>query len=150
MNVSEILVTVGLPVAGSVAIACITLHLRTKHRRRRLFGALLSEVEWNRSLAKHLKDDSLTNLKRHTSLHTVAYQNLQSEGELLGLPEHIRQNLMYTYEMINTHNWEMEQGKITPPYGVYFVQRNNEILEKLTFLQEELPKVVKYLKRERK
>lgn len=150
MNVSEIFVTAGLTVAGSVAIAYTTIHLQTKYRRGSLFRALLSEVEWNRSLAEHLKDDSLKNLKRYTSLHTVAYQDLQLTGELLSLPEHIRRNLMYTYEMINTHNWEIEQGKIAPPGGVYFVQRNDEILDKLTFLEEELPKVVKYLKRERR
>jgi len=150
MNVSETLITVGLTVAAAVAIACTTFKLQARRRERALFRALLSEVEWNHSLAEHLKDDSLKSLKRYTPLHTGAYQNFQLSGELLSLPEPVRQNLMYVYEMINTHNWEIEQGKIAPPGGAYFVQRNDEILEKLNFLEVALPKTVKYLKRERR
>lgn len=150
MNVSEILITVSLTVVAAVAIACTTFKLQARRRERALFRALLSEVEWNHSLAEHLKEDSLKSLKRYTPLHTGAYHNFQLSGELLSLPELVRQNLMYVYEMINAHNQEIEQGKIAPPGGVYFVQRNDEILEKLTFLEVELPKAVKYLKRERR
>jgi hypothetical protein len=146
MNVSEILITVGLTVAGSVAIAYTTFHLQAKSRRKTLFRALLSEVRWNRSLVEHLKDDSLKSLKRYTPLHTVAYQNFRLTGELLSLPEPIRQNLMYTYEMINTHNLEMEHHPPIPPSGVDFWPRNDEILEKLNSLEVELRKTVKCLK----
>jgi ankyrin repeat protein len=150
MDIAAVITTVLATVAGSVVIAYTTMHLQTKYKKRSLFRALLSEVEWNHSLAEHLKDDSLESLKRYTPLHTEAYQNFRLTGELLNLPGPIRRNLVYTYEMINTHNWEIEQGKIAPPGGVYFAQRNDEILEKLTFLEEELPKAMKHLKQERR
>jgi len=146
MDIPEVITTVLATVAGSVAIVYTTLHLQAKHRKRSLFRALLGEIQWNRSLAEHLKDDSLKSLKRYTSLHTAEYQNLRSTGELLSLPEPVRQRLRYTYEMINTHNWEIEQDKINPPGGVYFWPRNDEILENLNSLEKELLKAVKCLK----
>ena len=150
MDIAVVIMTVLATVAGSVAIAYITIRVQTKYKKRSLFRALLSEIEWNGSLARHLKEDSLKSLMRYTPLHTEAYQNFRLAGELIGLPEPIRQNLMYVYEMIGTHNWEMERGNIDPPGGVYFFPRNDEILEKLTFLEKELPKTAKYLKREKR
>ena len=146
MNIPELIITVVATVLGSVAIAYTTLHLQAKYRKRSLFRALLGEIQWNRSLAEHLQYDSLKSLKRYTSLHTTEYQNLRSTGELLSLPEPVRQRLRYTYEMINTHNWEIEQDKINPPGGVYFWPRNDEILENLNSLEKELLKAVKCLK----
>jgi len=52
--------------------------------------------------------------------------------------------------MINTHNWEMEHHPPIPPGGVHFWPRNDEILDKLSFLEEELPKAVKYLRQGRR
>ena len=71
---------------------------------------------------------------------------MRSTGELLSLPEPVRQRLRYTYEMINTHNYEIEQDTIDPPGGVHFWPRNDEILDNLNFLEKELPKAVKCLK----
>ena len=150
MDVPEVIVTVLATVAGSVAIAYVTLHLQTKYRKRSLFRALLSEVQWNHSLTEHLKDDSLKSLRRYTPLHTAAYQDFHLTGQLLSLPELVRQALRYAYEMINTHNWEMEHHPPIPPGGVHFWPRNDEILDKLSFLEEELPKAVKYLRQGRR
>lgn len=147
MNIPEVIMTVLATVAGSVAIAYTTFHLQAKYRKRTLFRALLDEIKLNRLLAEHLKSDNLKTLKRYPSLHTDAYQNLRLTGELLSSPEPVRQTLEYTYEMINTHNYEIQQGKIDPPYGVYFWPRNDEILKNLNFLEGELPKKVKYLRR---
>lgn len=107
MNIPESIITVLATVAGAVAIAYTTLHLQAKHRKHTLFRALYSEIKANRRLAEAQRADPMFGLRRRPErrpLYTEAYRQIRLTGDLLELSEPIRQQLEFTYELVDTDN----------------------------------------------
>jgi hypothetical protein len=137
MNISEILITVGLTVAGSVVIAYTTLCLQAKRRRKALFQALQNEVELNLLLAQQIKSGDIIALGGCPELHTDAYNNMRLAGEVLSLKENIRHELQYTYEMINMLNRSISLDGGLRGAGS---KRLGGIIQRLELLENELAK----------
>lgn len=154
MNPMQVLYTVGLTVAGSVAIAYTTLWLQNRRRRKRLFESLYHEIVANLSVAN-------TNLEiidfleeRHktrkeskadwtyfdiSTLYTSSYQDFRLSGEGVNLPREIRMILDETYELILTHNRQTRfLTSEFPPRTGGMSERLKLIIEKLSYLQQKI------------
>ncbi len=153
MNIPEVVITVCCTVAGSVAIAYTTLHLQAKHRKRTLFRALYGEIELNRRFAVQLPQQihnffygSKASTERPMLLYISAYQDMRSAGELLTLPESVRQKIEYTYELINTNNRKIfdifTMGDI-PDHDAH--TRIDKIIQNVKYLEDEIPKHISNL-----
>jgi hypothetical protein len=139
MNVSEILITVSLTVAGSVAIAYTTLHLQAKSRRKTLFRALQNEVKLNLSLAQLIKSGEVEALGGCPELHTDAYNNVRLAGELSSLKENVREGLQYIYEIIIMLNRDISLNGGLSGAGS---MRLGGIIQRLESLENKLAKEV--------
>lgn len=141
MNVSEILITVGLTVAAAVVIAYTTFKVQTKHRERALFRALLDEVKLNLSRAQVIKSRSMKDMVIYPGLRTEAYDSARLAGVLLSLKEDVREKVHYPYEMIIMHNREISvaSGQVGASYDV----RLDRVIRHLELLENELSKKVR-------
>lgn len=151
MNIPEVVITVCCTVAGSVAIAYTTLHLQAKHRKRTLLRALYGEIELNRRFAVQLPQQihnffygSKASTERPMLLYISAYQDMRSAGELLTLPESIRQKIEYTYELINLVNHQITAMR-KDYYETIIDERITGIIRTLKSLEDELPKHISSL-----
>ena len=160
MIIPEVVITVCCTVAGSVAIAYTTFHLQAKHRKRTLFSALCSEIKQNKvKLNSFGAQDQSYYIKQSEyipelpTLYTEAYQNLRLAGELLSLPQSIRQRLEDTYGLISMHNLRTAEARADYMTAVLhdnnFKDRINKMVENLKFLEDELPKKVRCLRPEK-
>lgn len=139
MSIPEVIITVCCTVAGSTAIAYTTFHLQAKHRKRTLFRALYDEIKRNRHLAEQQQMLGMERAPERGSLYTGAYQNIGLAGELLTLPESVRQELESTYELINTNNRKIPT--MTDEILDKDVdKRIGNIIKNLKYLEGELPK----------
>ena len=153
MSPADILYSVGLTVAGSIAIAYTTLWLQNRIRRRKLFNSLYYEIVANFSVAMH--DLGIINfLEEHKSrgksegdwtyfdislFHTSCYQTFQLGGEPLNLPHKIAMTLGETYELIFTHNRQIALLTLEfPPRARGISERLKTIMDKLNLLQAEM------------
>lgn len=147
MTIPEVIITVCCTVAGSAAIAYITFYLQAKWRERTLFRALYGEIKGNRRLAEQQREDPMLEMGRAPErgpLYTEAYQNIRLAGELLTLPESIRQKLEYIYELINMNNRKIPS--ITDAFLDEDVcKRIDKIIQNLKYLEDELPKHISSL-----
>lgn len=145
MSIAEAIITVGSTVAGSVAIAYTTFYLQGKHRERALFKALYSEIKLNLSVAQQQTKEPDLVFER-APLYAQAYQSVRVTGELLTLPEPVRQRLEGTYELIYTHNRQIPAAMEIIPRSRGLYERAKKIVENLEFLESELPRHIKYLR----
>lgn len=141
MNVSEILITVGLTIAAAVAIAYTTFKLQARHRERALFRALLDEVKLNLSRAQVIESRSMKDMVIYPGLRTEAYDSARLAGVLLRLKEDVREKVHYLYEMIIMHNREISvcDGQVGASYDV----RLDRVIRNLELLENELSKKVR-------
>lgn len=154
MRLGEVVYTVCLTVAGSIAIAYTTLWLQERIRRRRLHRSLYHEIVANLSVAK--RDREIINvLERKTErknkggwtyfdispLRTFSYQDFRLSGEGLNLPGEIRLRVDEVYELIGEHNRQVSflTGEFLPRTGG-MSKRLESIVEKLNSLEEQLGK----------
>jgi len=153
MNISEILVTVGLTVTAGAIIAYTTFKLQVRHREKALFRALRSEIELNKlKLETFIEDWSMYYWEKTDYcpeapiLFTEAYEALRLSGEILKLPENVRNRLSNTVSLIAIHNLRMSEagldyvlvkGEISKTEG-----RMNGILKNLRVMENEIGKGV--------
>jgi len=153
MNVPEILITVGLTVAAAVAIAYTTVKLQARHRERALFRALQSEIEYNRLRLDNLVAEwSLWEREKSDYrpqapiLFAEAYEALRLSGELLRLPEGVRNKLSTTYSLIAIYNFRMNEARLDYFQALLHDEnaqdRINRIIKNIQILENELAKEV--------
>jgi len=155
----QVLYTVALTLAGSIAIAYTMLWLQSRVRKKKLLRALYHEIVGNISVAKH-NVEILNVLERHrekesiaewtyfdiSPLYTSSYQDFRLSGEGIGLPEAIRMTLDEAYELVLTHNRQVSFLTFEwPPRTGGVLERLESIIEKLDLLQAQMEKTIKYL-----
>ncbi|MBA7483672.1 hypothetical protein ES707_19189 [subsurface metagenome] len=117
-----------------------------KKTRIRLFRALYNEIERN-----DLITQKMVKIKRSKTvfelgpLHSLSYQNIQLRGELFILPENLRKELKETYELIHAHNRQLPAVYEAIPRNRGFYERLRNITNKIEYLENELPRVLKFL-----
>lgn len=149
MSPIEVMYTVGLTLAGSIAIAYTTLWLQRRIRRRRLYNALHREVGLNLSVAK--RDLELINFFERregkgdwtyfdiSPLYTAVYQDFRLSGETINLSEEIRTTLEKVYELIYIHNRQASfMSSEFPPRTGGMAKRLELIIESLNSLHLEM------------
>lgn len=145
MSVIEVAYTVGLTVAGSIAIAYTTLRLQDRQRSRRLRNSLRHEISANLSGAKsNLESISALDRKGEREskgewtyfdilpLRIISYQDSRLSGEGGNLGEEIRAKLDEVYELINAHNRQVSF------MTVEFIPRTRGMAERLQLIIEKL------------
>jgi hypothetical protein len=108
------------------------------------FRALYGEIKANRCLAEQQRADPMFEVQRgpeRRPLYTEAYRQIRLTGDLLALPESIRQQLESTYELVGTNNaaipsWADEC--LDKDAG----QRIDRIIQSSKALEDELPKYI--------
>ena len=153
MNVSEILITVGLTVAAAAVIAYTTFKLQARHREKALFRALQSEFEINKiKLDTFIKDWSMYYWEKTDYdpeapiLFTEAYEALRLSGDLLKLPVAVRNRLNNTLSLIAIYNLRVSEAELDYSRAKgreeQFRPRMNGILKHLKVPENELGKGV--------
>jgi len=154
MDPAEVLFTVGLTVAGSIAIAYTTQWLQTRERTLRLRRSLRHEIAANLSLAKsnlevistlgHDREDVIKGEWTYfdiSPLRAVAYHDFRLGGQSANLTEEIRATLDEIYDLIDGHNRQVLFLTMEPiPRTRGMSARLGRIVEKLGFLERELPR----------
>jgi len=151
VNVYEILITVGLTVVAAAVIAYTTFKLQARHRERVLFRALQGEIEINKIKLKNfiMECNGYQSGKRRYEpeapiLFTESYEALRLSGELLKLPETVRDRLNNTISLIAIHNLRMSEAGLD-----YFQAKGDSekkrhridvTIKNLKFLEAELAK----------
>lgn len=67
-------------------------------------------------------------------------------GESLLLPEELRMELEDIYELINSHNRQLPATYELIPRDAGFYERLGDIIMKTEHLENELPKILKFLR----
>lgn len=147
MTITENILTISLTVAGSVAIAFINFYLEGRKKRITLFKALYDEIRLNYSVA-----DKILKIKRDqgifelSPLYTLSYKNIRTTGELLSLPKEMRRELEDVYEAISAHNRQLPAVYEIIPRDRGFYERLEGVAQKLKYLENGLPKILRFLK----
>lgn len=147
MDIIEVLLTVCLTVVGAMAIAFTNFYLEGRKRRRILFRALYDEIKLNQSITqKLLKNRRSETVFELAPLYTLSYQNIRITGELLILPEKLRMELEEVYELISAHHRQLPAVYEPIPRDRGFYERLENISKKLEHLENEFPKILKFLR----
>ncbi len=153
MQVADIFQSVCLTVIGSIIIALAIHKMDETVYKRRFFKALYHEIEWNLYRIKKLSDRRKNETTRNKItppelplLLISSYQTARLAGELLTLREEIRDELDEVYEFIDGHNRIVLICESVPTED-FFWDRIKKMEEKLQHLENELPRFLKYLKK---
>ena len=159
MNMSEILITVGLTVLAGAVIAFLINWLESRRRRMRLLKVLWSEVEYNRNRLANFIEESEKLKSKEVSrieaplLSVEVYDAWRLSGEIRILAENVRQMLHDTHSLIVMNNIKVHEANLNYSKALgnepeRFRPRLDRIRENIDALENELDKGSDYKEEE--
>lgn len=138
MNIVDILATTFLTTIAGATVAFVSIHLKERIDKRKLFKALYIEIKLNHKLAENHAEQRDFGIS--FNFKELAFQRIMISGELYDLPSDIISNLDNAYSSIHRfNNKELLASSI---------DECKDIEKRLSHLIEELPKNLKFLHKE--